>query len=131
MKIFRYLIVISLFLALGCADKIAKNAVSLEVKFSWKKTSKCSNKSPKIKVTNIPKNTVLLKVELTDLDVPSYNHGGGSLKYTGSGIIPAGALKSYTGPCPPSGSHRYRFTVKAVNKEGIVIGIGKAVKKFP
>jgi phosphatidylethanolamine-binding protein (PEBP) family uncharacterized protein len=36
----------------------------------------------------------------------------------------------YNGPCPPSGRHSYQFTVHAIDKDGIIIGIGKAVRKF-
>jgi len=67
---------------------------------------------------------------MTDLDVPSFTHGGGTVKYTGSGSIPAGAF-SYTGPCPPS-PHDYEFEVTAINAAGdTVLGRGKAVKSFP
>ncbi|CCH48431.1 conserved protein of unknown function [Pseudodesulfovibrio piezophilus C1TLV30] len=68
---------------------------------------------------------------MKDLDVPPYNHGGGSVEYVGEELIPAGAL-SYKGPCPPSGSHDYEFTVKAVNTEGdILLGEGKAERQYP
>ena len=60
------------------------------------------------------------------------NHGGGTVAYDGSGVIPAGALKSgYNGPCPPSGSHRYEFTVKAVYAAGVIVGQGKQTQSFP
>lgn len=117
----------------GCVSaKISPNAVDLKVKFSWKKTKKCSNYSPKILVSNIPKGTKSFNVKLKDFDAPDWNHGGGTVPFKGSGIIKAGALKSgYNGPCPPSGSHRYQFTVHVIDKDGVIIGIGKAVRKFP
>jgi hypothetical protein len=64
--------------------------------------------------------------------VPTWNHGGGTVTYDGSDIIPAGALKNgYNGPCPPSGSHRYEFTVQAIDAAGVVVGIGKEAHPFP
>ena len=48
-----------------------------------------------------------------------------------SGGIPEYLKNGYNGPCPPSGRHSYQFTVHAIDKEGIIIGIGKALKKFP
>jgi len=117
----------------GCVSaKVSPNAVDLKVNFKWTKASNCSNKSPKIVVSNIPKGTKSLKVKLEDFDAPTWNHGGGTVPYNGSGVIKAGALTNgYNGPCPPSGSHSYQFTVHAIDKDGIIIGIGKAVKKFP
>ncbi len=117
----------------GCVSaKISPNAVDLIVKFTWKNTAKCSRISPKINVSNIPKGTKTLKVILKDFQAPDWNHGGGTVPYTGSGIIKPGALKAgYNGPCPPSGSHNYEFTVHAIDKDGVIIGVGKAVKKFP
>ena len=39
------------------------------------------------------------------LDVPSFNHGGGDVAYKGQSSVPCGALRNYTPPSPPSGSH--------------------------
>jgi len=141
MRIKKYLIIfmiicICILLFLGVfnlysAQKKVK-IVKLNIEFSWKGIKKCSNRSPEIRVKNIPPNTKYFKVTLKDLDVPTWNHGGGTVKNNNSGIIPAGSLKDgYNGPCPPSGSHKYEFTVKALDKKRVVLGIGKAVKMFP
>jgi phosphatidylethanolamine-binding protein (PEBP) family uncharacterized protein len=120
----------------GCVSaKVSPNAVNLKVSFKWTKASKCSSKSPKVYVSNIPKGTKTLKVRLDDFDAPSWNHGGGAVPYKGSkgsAVIKAGALTNgYNGPCPPSGFHSYQFKVQAIDKDGVIIGIGKAVRKFP
>ena len=130
---FGWLLIFSFLLFFGCSTiKIAPDAVELAVDFSWVGVSKCSNQSPEISVDGIPAGTKTLKVKLKDLDVPRWNHGGGTIENDDSGIIPAGSLKNrYNGPCPPSGSHRYEFTVNAVNEEGIIIGLGKAMQSFP
>ncbi len=122
-----------LLLFLGCVTtKVAPDAAELAVYFSWEGIEKCSGYSPEIKVSGIPAGTKFFEVKLKDLDAPQWDHGGGKAENNGSGIILAGALKNrYNGPCPPRGSHRYQFTVNAVNGEGIIIGIGKAVKEFP
>jgi phosphatidylethanolamine-binding protein (PEBP) family uncharacterized protein len=130
---YRWLMIFPLLFVFGCATtQVVPDAVELDVKFSWKGIKRCSGYSPEIKVSGIPKGTKYLRVELKDLDVPSWDHGGGKVAYKGSSIIPAGSLKSgYNGPCPPSGSHRYQFTVYAVDEKDTIIGVGKATEKFP
>ena len=121
------------FLFFGCAgSKTSPDAVNLGVNFNLEAKHKCSSISPKITVSNIPAGTKELKVVLVDRDVPTWNHGGGTVAYKGSGVIPEGALKSgYNGPCPPSGSHTYEFKVKAVDARGVVIGMGSKTQNFP
>jgi len=114
------------------AENPGQDVAALDVDFSWEPEHRCSGKSPEIRVAGVPEGTRLLKVTLVDLDVTFWNHGGGTVNNDGSGVIPAGALKSgYNGPCPPSGSHRYEFTVDAVDEQGRTIGTGKKMKKFP
>lgn len=109
----------------GCATtQKAPDAVTLQVEYRWTAAHKCSSTSPEIRLTGVPPATKQLRVTLTDLDVPSYNHGGGRVKYEGSNIIPAGALKSYVGPCPPSGTHKYSIKVDALDASGIILGTG-------
>lgn len=111
--------------------KLAENAVTLDVGFSWKDTQACSGSSPAFNIANIPAGTETLSFRMKDLNVPSYNHGGGTVKYAGSNNIPAGAF-GYKGPCPPSGSHNYQWTVKALNADGsLILGQGSATKPFP
>jgi phosphatidylethanolamine-binding protein (PEBP) family uncharacterized protein len=53
------------------------------------------------------------------------------VEYSGSGDIPEGSFR-YTGPCPPSGSHNYRFQVTALNADGtLALGKGENTKAFP
>jgi phosphatidylethanolamine-binding protein (PEBP) family uncharacterized protein len=123
----------SMLLTAGCATtRVSPDAVDLTVDFDWQPSDRCSRRSPEIRVSNIPAATKTLYVKLKDRDVPNWNHGGGTVAYDGSGVIPAGALKnSYNGPCPPSGSHRYEFTVQAIDAAGVVVGIGKKARAFP
>ncbi|MBO6578636.1 hypothetical protein [Thalassospira sp.] len=111
--------------------KEAENMASLDVSFDWHGTSACSTKSPAFIISNIPADTASLRFKMVDLDVPTYNHGGGAIDYSGSSEIPAGAF-SYKGPCPPSGSHDYRFTVTALNADGsLILGKGEETQAFP
>jgi phosphatidylethanolamine-binding protein (PEBP) family uncharacterized protein len=124
-----------LFASLGLAacqtTKEAKNLATLGVDFSWSETKACSDKPPAFTITNIPADTKTLKFHMTDMNVPSYNHGGGTVEYSGSGDIPEGSFR-YTGPCPPSGSHNYRFQVTALNADGtLALGKGENTKAFP
>jgi len=73
-------------------------------------------------------------VELVDLDVPSADHGlPEKIPYDGKGVILRGRLNNYIMPTPPRregyDGNRYQFTVKALDREGVVIGIGKAVRR--
>ena len=120
-------------LLLGCASaQISPDAVELSVDFAWQASDRCSSQSPAIRVQNIPAATKTLQVKLKDRDVPNWNHGGGTVAYDGSGLIPAGALKNgYNGPCPPSGSHSYQFMVKAIDAAGVIVGTGQQTRNFP
>jgi phosphatidylethanolamine-binding protein (PEBP) family uncharacterized protein len=126
-----------LILTAACAKnpnaiKIPKDAIKMDVDFSWEGIPVCSHESPEIRVSNVPEDTVVLRVKLKDISMPVWNHGGGNIRYNGSGIIPTGALDiGYNGPCPPNGRHKYEFSVMAVDAEDVVIGFGKAVQPFP
>jgi phosphatidylethanolamine-binding protein (PEBP) family uncharacterized protein len=124
---------LTILLLMGCAGaEVAPDAAELGVAFSWAGVKKCSKISPELQVVGIPDGAVTLAVTLKDLDVPRWNHGGGRVPHDGSGIVPAGALTNgYNGPCPPSGSHRYQFTVRALNREGVVVGMGKSMATYP
>jgi phosphatidylethanolamine-binding protein (PEBP) family uncharacterized protein len=129
------LIIISIaisFLVFGClGPKVSPNAVKLGVDFNFDPSHKCSSTSPEIRVSNIPPGTKKFSVTLVDHDVPTWNHGGGTVANDGSGVIPEGALKGYNGPCPPTGSHRYEFSVKAIDAQGVVIGMGEKAQQYP
>jgi hypothetical protein len=129
MRIFIYsILAISLF-ATGClGPKKVSNMQEMKISFSFD-TEGCALNSPnpEIKVENIPEGTTFFQVSMKDLDVKSFNHGGGTVENDGSGIIGKGSLKGYKGPCPPSGSHTYEFTVRALNADkSLVLGEGKA-----
>ena len=112
---------------------IPENAAQMKVTFSWQGIQACTHDSPRIRVSGIPEGTRTFEVKLTNIDVPAWNQGGGSVANDGSGVIPAGALKiGYNGPCPPPGErYKYEFSVMALDDHGVIIGFGKARQVFP
>lgn len=123
---------VSMLALAGCqTTKEAANMAVMGISFDFKETGGCNTNSPAIKVTNIPAGTKFLDFYMVDLDYTAYNHGGGTVAYTGSGDIPKMALKNFRGPCPPS-VHRYEITVKALNEaQDTVLGKGSSVSNYP
>ena len=130
----KVLMIFSLIVFMGCSmAKMSPDAVKFAIDFSWEGVKKCSKSSPEIRINTIPAGTEYFEVKLKDIDVPNWNHGGGRVDNDGSGIIPAGVLTDhYNGPCPPPNiPHSYQFIVRAFNAEDVIIGVGKAMKKYP
>lgn len=115
----------------GCAAPESENVTQLTVDFSWQNVSRCTTTPPTFQIGGIPSTTKTLTFSMMDLNVPTFQHGGGRITYSGSSSVPAGAF-SYRGPCPPAGStHRYEFTVNALDADGRVVARGKAMRQFP
>ena len=107
--------------------------------FEWGDIPLCTSGNPKIVpnpkfvLSNVPEGTKFIQFIMTDLDVPTYDHGGGTIKYTGENEIEPGAFE-YASPCPPHRSHRYEWTATAKAKTGFFSGsLGKAssMKTYP
>ena len=102
-------------LIIGLAVSPLATAEDFKIEFEWDPNMKScfSKNSPEIKVFNVPVDTKTLSVKMKDRQ-SNYNHGGGKFTYNGESSIPAGALQSWEGPCPPAGkTHTYYFTVVA------------------
>jgi len=87
--------------------------------------------NPEFVLGGVPAGTNKITFKLKDLDVPGYNHGGGTVKVqiAGAGKIPSGVFK-YKSPCPPSGKHTYEWTATA--KSGSkTLATAKARRKYP
>ena len=107
------------------------NASAMSIKFSWAGYTACSSRSPAFTVSEVPAGTVKLAFRMIDREVPTYPHGGGTIAYSGSSDVPAGAF-SYKGPCPPGGQqHSYQWTVQALDSKGHAIASTSAAEKFP
>jgi phosphatidylethanolamine-binding protein (PEBP) family uncharacterized protein len=109
------------FLAVSAAD-----ASAFSMSFRW-----CGSGSPVFTLSDVPKGTTSLQFHMVDLDVPSFNHGGGTVTYKGQSTIPCGALKDYTPPSPPNGSHSYQITVTALGAGNANLGTATFTRKFP
>ncbi len=102
-------------------------AVALSASFAW-----CAG-SPSFALTDVPQGTAKLQFAMTDLNVPSFHHGGGTVAYHGQPAVPCGAFASgFTGPSPPPGQvHTYQFSIKALGPSGAVLATSTARRKFP
>src|SRR5258708_26934884 len=76
------------FFIVGTAD-----ASAFSMNFRW-----CGSGSPVFSMSGVPKGTTTLQFHMVDLDVPSYNHGGGSVPYKAQASVPCGALNNYSPP---------------------------------
>jgi len=102
----------------------------MKVSFEWGPTKKCFDpNSPPFKLSGVPSGTAALDFHMTDKNAPNFNHGGGQVPFKGETSLPYGAFK-YKGPCPPSGTHTYVFTVKALDANGKVLAMAKAQRDF-
>jgi len=101
------------------------------VSFDWGPTTKCfDKKSPPISLSGVPTGTAKLDIQMTDRNKMDFRHGGGKMAYDGNNSLPYGAFR-YTGPCPPPPqTHKYRFTVKALDAKGNTLATAKAEKPF-
>ena len=105
----------------------ASGAHAFSATFAW-----CPG-SPTFALTDVPPGTASLDFAMTDLNKPSFHHGGGKIVYSGQAAVACGAFASgFTGPSPPPGEvHLYEFTIKALGQNGAVLATAKAQRKFP
>ena len=117
----------ALGLAAAALAASASGALAFSVSFAW-----CSG-SPNFQLNDVPAGTVNLQFAMTDLDKPSFHHGGGTVGYRGQPEVPCGAFASgFVGPSPPPGEiHTYEFAIKALAPDGHVLATTTARRKFP
>ena len=105
-------------------------ADSFTVNFSWAGVPGCNQASPPFMLAGVPPGTKRLRFNMTDLDEPTFKHGGSTIAYE-SNTVKRGAIQ-YTGPCPPAGQrHQYRWTVDALDPLGKMLGAASATATFP
>lgn len=123
-----FIVSVVLVFFLGCT-KDYSNLPQIEVDFNWPEQN-ATVVSPEIKLKNVPEGTKELEINMFDLD-NSHNHGGGTVVYNGSNVIPERSLKKYQGPAPVFMTPLYEISVKAIDSDGEVIGFGKKSRKYP
>lgn len=105
-------------------------ANALSVRFSWAGIPACASISPAFDLRGVPIGTKRLSFTMTDLNVPTFHHGGSTIAYDG-GAVSRGSIR-YIGPCPPHGDHHnYRWLVKALDAAGNILAEGSADAMFP
>lgn len=92
------------------------------------KLTEMSHVSPAMQLDNLPRDTREVKIEMVDLDLLTFKHGGDTVAASGtSTTLPEGTLKHWMGPCPPTGhDHRYEMRVEALDGQGQTLAAGKA-----
>lgn len=112
-------------------------AADFSFSFTWGNIKDCNSgrpnrvDNPRFVLKNVPAGTKYIAFKMMDKDVPSYNHGGGTVEYTGQKVIEPGAFR-YKSPCPPGGTHTYEWTASAKSKKfGGVLGTAKAQRDYP
>ncbi len=113
------------------------NAQDFSFTFNWQGLALCTSGNPNIvpnprfEMKNVPEGTHFIRFKLKDKNVPSYNHGGGTVPFTGHTVITPGQFK-YKSPCPPDGQHLYEWTATALKKKsGGKLGVAKSALKYP
>jgi phosphatidylethanolamine-binding protein (PEBP) family uncharacterized protein len=111
-------------------------AADFSIGFSWSGLKKCTSgkpnrvQNPPFTLKNVPAGTARIDFKMKDRNVPSYNHGGGKVKYKGGSSIARGAFK-YKSPCPPNGKHTYEWTATARDAKGKKLAVAKARRSYP
>lgn len=102
------------------------DAFAFSMSFRW-----CGLGSPVFSLNGVPKGTTTLQFHMIDLQVPNYNHRGGTVAYKGQSMVACGALTNYSPPSPPSGSHSYQITVTAFGTGNSNLGTASFTREFP
>jgi len=117
-----------LILFVSCSnDNCGPNCAEISVDFTWDNEN--MGTSPELILQDVPKGTTHFEVKMFDLS-NRYPHGKEKIKNDGSNKIKAGTIDPYQEPQPMFGPTRYEFTIKALNQDGKVIGIGKKMRRF-
>lgn len=114
-------------------------AEDFSISFTWDGLKPCNTgrpnvvANPEFVVVGVPEGAAGIQFNLTDLDNPGYNHGGGWVEITTDGRVPSGAFR-YESPCPPGGQNTYEWTATARTKKGFggkKLAIAKARRPYP
>jgi phosphatidylethanolamine-binding protein (PEBP) family uncharacterized protein len=137
-KLIFSLVLFHLFVQLSCSEKHANNDSNMisekgkfRIDYSWRRINMCRyGISPRISLINVPQGTVTFFYRVTDLDLTTFNHGYGNIKFKkGSTAIKSGAFKHYYGPCPPPyTTHQYSIKIIALDSHGNILAEAEKVR---
>ncbi len=115
----------------------AAPADAFELQFDWGDLELCTSgqpntvQNPIFTLTDVPAATRFIRFQLTDLDAPGYPHGGGVVAFDGQSVIARGAF-TYRSPCPPNGTHTYRWSATALaRKDGEALDVATSAQTYP
>ena len=124
-------------LAAAVSVFLAGPAAAFDIQFDWSGLKACNNgapntvASPAFTINDVPEGTKFIRFKLVDKNVPSFNHGGGVVEWSGEKVIPAGSFR-YKSPCPPGGVHLYEWTATAQSKKnGGALAKAAAARTYP
>lgn len=121
--------------------QITSSAFEESEEIPAKYTCDAENVSPPLEFWDIPENTASLALLIEDPDAPSglFTHWilfniPFNITKISEGAIPQGAIEGkndaggtgYVGPCPPSGTHRYIFSLYALDR---ILPLSSGVEK--
>ena len=125
---------LAMILGVLCLGATAAHA-EFRITFDWGSIPLCTNgrpntvPNPVFQVRGVPPGTETIEFRMTDLNVPSFRHGGARLQMSGDGTVPAGTF-TYRSPCPPDGAHTYEWeaTARAGRQ---VLAVATATRRYP
>lgn len=127
------LIMVLFFSFFGCGnenDNVSHDAAELSVDFSWQGMKPCGKDNPEIDIRRIPVDTKFLNIKMLDI---GHHHDNKTvhIPHNGDTKLSRKKYKGITTPCPGMLPGQYRITVKAIGKNGLVIGVGSKERSFP
>ncbi|MCB1390864.1 MAG: hypothetical protein KDK12_17245 [Rhodobacteraceae bacterium] len=125
----------ALFVAAALLLGTSAARAEFSLSFRWGSIPRCTSgnpntvPNPQFTLQDLPAGTDTVEFRLVDLDVPSYNHGGATLRMSQGGTLAPGIF-TYRSPCPPGGVHTYEWTATA--RQGRqVLGTATARRRYP
>ena len=120
-----------------CVLGLSQPALAFDISFDWTGLELCTSGTPNLvdnpffSLQEVPSDTRFIRFQLTDLDVPQYNHGGGTVAFNGEGAVIPGQFQ-YKSPCPPDGPHTYQWRATALSsKTGGELATALSSRRYP
>lgn len=113
----------------GC-EKVDENVTELNVDFSWGEMKECGSGNPAFQFSTVPVHTKFIKFQMYD-HVYTMDHGTAVVPYDGVNEFRQGTFPKIVGPCPTSEPGRYEITIKALDENQIVVGVGSKERYYP